>query len=283
MGNGARPAKRRAATKACPAPSFPVRPRMTFPSEVPVHLKALLFDKDGTLIDFDATWGPASLRVMTELAGGDGLALRRLMEVSHFVEEEARFLPSSPLVAGSSAHYGPLWADVLGRESGEGFFAEMDRLFRIHGLASLTPIGDPAGIMAGLSRRGMRLGIATNDSESSARAQAEALAIDAHLCFFAGYDSGHGSKPEPGMVAAFAQALALDPAEVAIVGDSLHDLHAARGAGAGTIAVLSGPRGAAAREELAPFADHILFSIAELEDLVDSLAAKAAPSARPNS
>jgi phosphoglycolate phosphatase len=246
-----------------------------------VTFKAILFDKDGTLIDFDATWGPAAYAVMRELADGDARALQLLVEVSQYVEEERRFLPTSPLVAGSSAHYGPLWATILGRESGADFFGLMDDLFRVHGLASLSPIGDPAAVMRGLAGRNLHLGIATNDSEASARAQAQALGIDGYMSYFAGYDSGHGSKPEPGMVSAFALAHALHPSQIAMVGDTLHDLHSARAAGAQTIAVLSGPRGEAARAELAPFADHVLGSIAELADLLDQLAANAAPSVIP--
>jgi phosphoglycolate phosphatase len=246
-----------------------------------VTIKAILFDKDGTLVDFDATWGPAAYAVMRNLADGNASALQQLLTVSEYVEEERRFLPSSPLVAGSSAHYGPLWAEILGCESGPDFFTLMDDLFRVHGLASLAPIGDPGAVMRGLARRNLHLGIATNDSEASARAQAQALGIDGFMSYFAGYDSGHGSKPGPGMVTAFAVAHALHPAQVAMVGDSLHDLHSAKAAGAQTITVLSGPLGEGARAELAPFSDYILGSIAELEDLLDQLAANASPSAIP--
>lgn len=245
------------------------------------QLDAILFDKDGTLIDFDATWGPAAFAVMRDLADGDGEALSRLMRVSEYVESERRFLPSSPLVAGSSAHYGPLWAEILGRESGPAFFSLMDDLFREHGLTHLAPIHDLLRICDDLRARGFILGIATNDSEASARAQATAMRIEMHLDFIAGYDSGHGSKPEPGMVNAFAKVHGLAVGRVALVGDSLHDLHAARAAGARAIAVLSGPLGEAARTELAPLADHVLGSIAELPDLLDQLAANAAPSAKP--
>ena len=81
-------------------------------------LKAILFDKDGTLIDFDATWGPAAYRVMQELARGDAEKFAALVAASDYVVEERRFRPSSPLVAGSSASYGPLWAAALGRPAG---------------------------------------------------------------------------------------------------------------------------------------------------------------------
>ncbi|WP_349371733.1 HAD family hydrolase [Salinarimonas sp.] len=234
-------------------------------------LKGLVFDKDGTLIDFDLTWGPAFDAVMRHLARGDGERLARLMAVSHYVAEEKRFLPSSPLVAGSTDAFAPAWADILGRAPDLAFRTEVDALLARHGLDSLTPIGAPAALFARLAARGVALGVATNDSEASARAQAAALGIAGHCPFVAGYDSGWGAKPEPGMVAAFVAATGLAPREVALVGDSLHDLHAARAAGVVAIAVLSGPRRAAARAEVEPHADHVVDSIEALEALLDAL------------
>jgi len=237
--------------------------------------KALLFDKDGTLIDFDATWGPAAYEVMRALSGGDAEKLRALMIVSHYVEAERRFRPTSPLVAGSSASYGPLWAEALGRTPGPDLYGEMDDLFRYWGLETLAPIGEPAVIAAALKARGLRLGIATNDAERSARAQATALGLGPYLDFVAGYDSGFGAKPHPGMVLAFAAACGCRPDEVALIGDTLHDLHAARAAGTTSIAVLTGPTRADARSDLEPHADYVIGSIAELPALLDHFAAAA--------
>ena len=235
------------------------------------RLRGILFDKDGTLVDFDRTWGPAAYAVMGVLAEGDRASLDRLMAVSHYVEAERRFLPTSPLIAGSSAAYGPLWAEVLGRAPGPSFFTEMDRLFRQEGLRALTPIGEPANLAERLAGAGYALGIATNDAEASARAQARALGLDPHLGFVAGYDSGYGQKPDPGMVAAFADSLSVPADRVAVVGDSAYDLIAARAAGAVAIAVLSGPAGASARADVEPLADHVIGSIAELPDLLSRL------------
>ena len=240
-------------------------------------LKAILFDKDGTLIDFDATWGPAAYEVMRALSAGDAGKLDALIAVSDYVEAERRFRPTSPLIAGSSASYGPLWAKALGREPGPDLYGEMDDLFRFWGLETLAPVGEPAAVAAALKTRGLKLGIATNDAERSARAQAAALGLDAYLEFLAGYDSGFGGKPDPGMVLAFAAACGCRPDEVALIGDTLHDLHAARAAGAVSIAVLTGPTRAAARPGLEPHADHVIDSIADLPALLDRLAAVTRP------
>jgi phosphoglycolate phosphatase len=244
-----------------------------------VALRAILFDKDGTLIDFDKTWGPAAYEVMRALAGDDGDAFAELVRVSEYIVDERRFLPTSPLVAGSSAHYGPLWAQALGRSPSVDLYRQMDELFGHWGLRSLAPIGRPADLARTLVEGGYRLGIATNDAESSARAQAEALGLTPHLDFIAGYDSGFGGKPHPGMVLAFAAHCGVSPGEVALVGDSLHDLEAARAAGVTAIAVLTGPLGEAARAELEPSADHVIVSIGELPALLHRLAAAEARSA----
>ena len=247
-----------------------------------MSLSALLFDKDGTLVDFDATWGPAAYRTMRDLAAGDDAAFMRLAEISRFRLDTMRFDPTSPLVAGDTEEYGPLWAEALGRNPEAAFYGEMDRLLREHGLVTLTPIGDPAGVLARLAARGLRLGIATNDSEASARAQAAAMRLDDVCEFVVGYDSGHGAKPGPGMVEAFIRATGVSPERVGMVGDTLHDLHAARAAGVVAIAVLTGPRGEEARDELVPHADHVVGSIADLEALLDTLSANAAPSLHPS-
>ena len=57
-------------------------------------LCGILFDKDGTLVDFDRTWGPAAHAVMATLTGGDRGRFEDLMRVSHYVEAERRFLPT---------------------------------------------------------------------------------------------------------------------------------------------------------------------------------------------
>jgi phosphoglycolate phosphatase len=242
-------------------------------------LAGILFDKDGTLIDFGLTWGPASVAVMRTLAKGDEAVFSRLAAANGVDPLAGTIDPASPLVAGSSASYGWLWAQALGCADTPALHAEMDRLFALHGLNSLAPIGEPAAVLATLADAGYRLGIATNDAEASAVAQAQQLGLSHRLEFIAGYDSGHGGKPDPGMVLAFARHIGVHPAAVALVGDSTHDLHAARAAGAIGIAVLTGP---APRAELEPLADHVVGSIADLPDLLARLAAKATPSARPS-
>ena len=63
------------------------------------------------------------------------------------------------------------------------------------------------------------------------------------------------------MCLAFAREMELDPSEVLMVGDSLHDLHAGTAAGMRTLGVLTG---LASAEDLAPHADMVLPDIGGL-------------------
>jgi phosphoglycolate phosphatase len=210
--------------------------------------------------------------MMRALAQGDESALLRQAEALHFSIETRRFLTTSPLIAGSSASYGALWGEALRRSDYEALRREIDSLAAIESLKALTPIGRPREVLALLKARGLSLGLATNDSEASARRHAEALELSDLFDFVAGYDSGHGGKPEPGMVLAFARYVGVETSAVAMVGDTAHDLKAARAAGAVAIAVLTGP---AVIEKLKDDADHVLPDIAGLPALIERLAAPA--------
>jgi phosphoglycolate phosphatase len=116
-------------------------------------------------------------------------------------------------------------------------------------------------LLARLRAEGFTLGVATNDGETPARAHLQRAGILDAFDFIAGYDSGHGGKPGPGMLRAFCAATGAEPARSVMIGDSTHDLVAGRAAGMATVAVLTG---LAVAEDLAPHADAVLSDIAAL-------------------
>lgn len=230
-------------------------------------LKALLFDKDGTLIHFNQTWHPAALSVMRTQTKGDEAALAKLAGALNYDLASTSFRKGASFVAGTWADYGGPWAAALGVENDKHFERETNILLNRAGISALAPVGNPLKTLKILTELGLRLGVATNDVEFAARAQCDALGLTDMLHYVAGCDSGHGAKPHPGMVLAFASALGLPAQHIGMVGDSTHDMHAAREAGAVAIAVLTGPT---TREEIEPFADHILDSIEELPAFVSA-------------
>ena len=69
------------------------------------------------------------------------------------------------------------------------------------------------------------------------------------------------------MLLAFTEAVGVAPAETLMVGDSTHDLFAARAAGMPAVAVLTGHAEAA---DLAPHAEAVLDTIADLPGWLDA-------------
>jgi phosphoglycolate phosphatase len=226
-----------------------------------MRFKAILFDKDGTFVDFNKTWGPATLRVMQIMSRGDVAVLKRLVALTEFDLQTSTFSSTSPLLAGSSGDYGRAWADAMGVPFSTAVTDEMDKLFAQEALACLTAIGDPREVFETLHRQSLLLGVVTNDSEIGALTQVEALGLKPFFHFIAGWDSGYGRKPSPGQIEAFLRQHQLKPQEVAMVGDTLHDMHAARAAGVFALGVTSGP---IIPKNFASEADHILPSIAEI-------------------
>jgi phosphoglycolate phosphatase len=232
-------------------------------------IRAILFDKDGTLVDFQRTWGPATHTVLLGLCDGDAAAFERVAAVSLYDAAQRKLLPGSPVVIETTYGYGKLWADALGRPLTAEFVDDIDRRYFQATLDHLTPMGDVNSLLGSLATRGLRLGLMTNDADANTRAQLQRLGVDRLLEFVAAYDSGFGAKPAPDPVLAFAAHVNVAPAEIAVVGDTVHDLAAARAAGAIAIAVLSGPTDGALLE---PLADVVLASVADLSRWLDQTA-----------
>lgn len=225
----------------------------------------VLFDKDGTLFQYGDTWQVWCERVVVELAAGD-LDLRdRLALAVGFCFDTRQFSPGSAVVNASADEVVRLWAELLPDLSAEQI--EAVGVSHLGGLP-LVPVCDLAELAQALKRRGIAVGCGTNDYESSAREQLGGAGVLQHFDFVCGFDSGFGAKPGPGMVQAFARHLGVAPAQVAMVGDSTHDLHCGTAAGAGLrVGVLSGP---AARADIEAAADVVLDSIADLPAYLDA-------------
>ncbi|MEO0912616.1 MAG: HAD family hydrolase [Pseudomonadota bacterium] len=229
-----------------------------------MRLAGIIFDKDGTLFDFQASWGAWTHGLVGRLAGPSPARQARLAEALGFDMEARAFRADSFVIAGSaadmiagvSAALPDLAREVILREVIDGA-----------GAAPQAPVAGLEPALAGLRSAGLRLGVATNDAEAPAVQHLEGAGIDGFFDFVAGSDSGFGAKPAPGMLLGFCAALGLRPETVAMVGDSTHDLHAARAAGMLRIGVLTG---VADRAALEPHADLVFDSIAALPDWLAS-------------
>jgi phosphoglycolate phosphatase len=173
--------------------------------------------------------------------------------------------PDSLLAAGNTVEIATGMVAAGAPYTVEELTAKLDGLFS-NSAAFAVPVTDLAAFFAGLHAKGYRLGVASSDNERSIRETAKRFGFDGYLHYVAGYDSGFGTKPQPGMVHGFCAATGLEPHQVAVVGDNNHDLHMGRSAGVGlTVAVLTGT---GSQQSLAAASDHCLNDITELETVL---------------
>ncbi len=225
-------------------------------------MRGILFDKDGTLIDYWRTWIPINRRAALFAAGGDAALADALLRLGGHDPETDRVTPNTPLAAGSFDDIAEAFASHPHVPAAPGLVAGIERIFCEGGAAHSALIDGAMATLVALKSRGFKLGIATNDSVAGLEASLARHGILPLLDFAAGCDSGYGAKPDPGMVHAFCDSSGISASEVAVVGDAIHDLAMGRAAHAGlVVGVLSGTSG---REDLEDFADLILDSINDL-------------------
>lgn len=229
-------------------------------------IRGILFDKDGTLLDFTRTWVPLNRRAAMAAADGDPLLAERLLASAGHDPASDHVIPGSLLAAGDAAEIATHWVTMLPGIGLERLTERVDQIFAASAEEGV-PIEAMAQVVRQLHERGYRLGLATSDSEAAAHGFLARCGLDQLFCYIAGWDSGHGRKPEPGMLQAFARAVDLPPKAIAMIGDSPQDMAMGRDGGAGLlVGVLTGT---ATPADLQPPADVVLPSIADLVALLD--------------
>lgn len=226
-------------------------------------IDAVIFDKDGTLFDFRASWGGWTTRVIELLVekGADRSGLERVLG---YDPRMAQFAPDSPVIAATTPEIAEL---VLPLVPDMSFQTLQDHMNALASSAPMTPAVALRPVLQGLRDRGLILGLATNDTEVPARAHLAGAGVLDLFSFVAGCDSGWGGKPAPGQLLAFCEAVGVPANRCAMVGDSLHDLDAGRSAGMARVAVLTG---IATETYLAPHADVVLQDISLLGAWIDA-------------
>jgi phosphoglycolate phosphatase len=225
-------------------------------------IRGILFDKDGTIVDYWRTWLPVNRAAALHAARGDATLAAELLRLGGHDPETDRITPGAPLAAGDLMDIARAFAAHPHVAAASELVAGLERVF-VRGAAAHSVLIDGARMaIKELHRCGFRLGIATNDSAAGIEASLAQHDILTCFDFAAGCDSGYGAKPDPRMALAFCEAMDLARGEVAVVGDAVHDLAMGRAAGIGlTVGVLSGTSG---RDDLAALADIVLADIAEL-------------------
>lgn len=226
-------------------------------------IRGIIFDKDGTLFDFGTTWEAWAAAFLVRATDGDRVRAAELGTYIGFDLPSQKFARDSVVIAGTPNEVA---AALLPHFPSQNLSGLVDML---NDEAANAPQAEAVPLipfLQSLRTRNLKLGLATNDGEAPAIAHLQSAGVVGYFDFIAGSDSGYGGKPAPGQLLGFCSATGVDPAEVMMVGDSLHDLRAGRAAGMRTLGVLTG---LATESELAPFADKVLPDIGHLPNWLD--------------
>ena len=223
-----------------------------------MNIRGVIFDKDGTLFDFQSTWGIWTAQVLARIAGSDEALLQQLAEALGYDTQTRRVQPGSVIVAATPMDIAAVVKDCIPALSQTQI---CDWLNEEAKTAPQVLVTDLHQLTAELRRINLGLCVMTNDAEAPARAHLASVQASDLFDFVIGSDSGFGAKPQAAPLLALADKMEIPAAACVMVGDSTHDLRAGRAAGMRAVAVLTG---LAEADELAPLADAVLPDVSNL-------------------
>ena len=223
-----------------------------------MNIRGVIFDKDGTLFDFQSTWGIWTAQVLARIAGSDEALLQQLAEALGYDTQTRRVQPGSVIVAATPMDIAAVVKDCIPALSQTQI---CDWLNEEAKTAPQVLVTDLHRLTAELRRINLGLCVMTNDAETPARAHLASVQAFDLFDFVIGSDSGFGAKPQAAPLLALADKMEIPAAACVMVGDSTHDLRAGRAAGMRAVAVLTG---LAEADELAPLADAVLPDVSHL-------------------
>ncbi|GAB4547216.1 MAG: HAD family hydrolase [Anaerolineales bacterium] len=207
--------------------------------------QAVIFDKDGTLIDFNAMWGGWTAYVSARLSAASGLDVYPSLcqalgydAVHHKTLPNGR-LASAPMSELRRAATETLRSMGISAAASKRIVAECWRIPDPEILAK--PLTDLRALFHLLGQSGIKIAIATSDDRAPTLATLQTLDIDQAVSAISCADDGGAPKPAPDSVLTLCAKMNLSPSNVMVVGDTIADLQMARAAGAGlAVGVLSG-------------------------------------------
>jgi phosphoglycolate phosphatase len=234
-----------------------------------------VFDKDGTLIDFERAWGQRIRNWVTSLvdmARGDGTLTNTLFQTIGYDPLNQEFAIDGPILVASGNTMRIVAATVLYQEIGLPWHkAEKianDSLREIFSPpltdTEIQPLGDVKGAIGSMRDAGIAIAVATADNRAITEHCLNLLGIRQDVSLLMCGDDPLPQKPDRAVLAYIAAELNTVPANILMVGDTINDMLTGRnGNAAGCIGITAGSSNGA--EILAPFADTLLTTIADLQ------------------
>ena len=255
-----------------------MRPIQIKAGEVTTRACCVIYDKDGTLIDFHSVWGPRMVRSANALLAatdlGDDFVHHLYRAVGYDPNTNRTFgqgpLASAPLdqlvivVATAMFQSGITWDKALELSS----TCLLPLMAAQPEAKEITPRGDVLSPLRTLQQHGCRLVVATTDNRDSTHLMLRHLGIKG--CFnqvICGDDPGP-VKPDPEVLLSIARTQKVPASQLIMVGDTVSDMVMSRRAGVGLSVGVTG--GAGTDDELAAHADVLIDNISQIRPVSTS-------------
>jgi len=238
-----------------------------------IQSDAVLFDKDGTLIDFDAFWvglSQAALQeILKQLGQSDSLvdALLESFGVHNSVAD-----PEGVLCKGTYREMAEIFADILGTRGCEVSADALEKLV-LDAYNSNAHKGDVKPtcqnlrtVLETLKNRGKKIALVTTDNQEISTLCLNKLGVLDLFDYLYTDDGTFPAKPNPQCAIAFCNAEGLDANRVVMVGDTMTDIAFARNAGLIAIGVANQEK---TRALLTPCADAMIGDLWELLEILE--------------
>lgn len=234
-----------------------------------------VFDKDGTLMNFDLAWGKRIeewISYMVSAVDGDESLAEAICLMFGINPMSGDVAIDGPIMSSSMEKMITLSAGVMYTESGipwheaEAIAAEAIEVIFGAPLTDeeIQPLGDVNTTLSKMREAGITIAVATADEREMTEKCLEMLGIRHHISLLMCGDDPLPQKPDPEVLAWIGSELDADPSKILMVGDTINDMLTGRnGNAAGCIAIC--PNGSSGSSVLAPFADIVLTAIDDLQ------------------
>ena len=234
---------------------------------------AVIFDKDGTLIDFDSIWVPVSVKALEDILAN---LHREDIPVDEFLTafgvHDGVTDINGVLCKGTYAQMGQIVHEILGKHGCSVPCEDVVKLVvdcynKNADAGEVKPTSpDLVDALKELKKQNVKIAIVTTDNETITRKCLRDLGIEELFDRIYTDDGVMPAKPDPACAYDFCRLAGTGKDRLVMVGDTLTDMRFAKNAGIMAVGVAKNDRN---KEVLAPYADVVVDRAAAILDVLN--------------
>lgn len=233
-----------------------------------MNTKAIILDKDGVLLDFNAFWLPVSIEASRKILAQLGYESISLEEVLSAIGVENGTRSIQGALSGGT--YGDIAEKMRQVMTTHGIAVSPEALTKHTVEAYHSCIGegvilphcdDIVSVLEDLKSRGLVIALVTSDDTTMTRHSLRTLGIEAYFDIVYADDGTHPNKPDPYCINDLIEKLGIEKSQIVMVGDSISDMIFAKNGGIRGIGVAET---ASNRDILLTYTDTVIPDISHL-------------------